>query len=101
PAPLLHLPPFPTRRSSDLHSDRLIAQRHRRPLRLLHVSRQEKVRERRNVLRPFPERWKGQTDDIQPEVQVLPKLPGFDGLFQILDRKSTRLNSSHVSISYA
>src|SRR5437899_10383842 len=52
------------------------------------MSAQKEFRQSRNVLRPFPERWKGQADDIETKEQVLPKLSGLDGLFQVLIRGS-------------
>src|SRR3712207_9452962 len=33
--------------------------------------------------------------------QIAKKVPSFDIIFEIEDRKSTRLNSSHANISYA
>src|SRR5699024_797307 len=55
--------------------------------------------ERRGELRRHGERF------VAQEVQSLSTLPTFDGdelsRRHVEDRKSTRLNSSHVSISYA
>src|SRR5699024_12535660 len=80
PFPLLRaLPSFPTRRSSDLRL-RLRATAHRRRLALLRVP-------------PRPHRclvhragWRENETSVRTRRE---------------DRKSTRLNSSHVSISYA
>src|SRR5207249_10848657 len=88
-----HLAPFPTRRSSDLSSLRWWC-----PRRPLASTRQLPSRRRRL---PSLSRWlSSQTSDhggclsrrvAQPSRSRQPEP----------DRKSTRLNSSHVSISYA
>src|SRR5437899_4773816 len=75
---LRHLPPFPTRRSSDL------------PV----------------VLAPGADRHcpppplKGWSSEPMPFSNDSPK-PGCVWLKALADRKSTRLNSSHLGISYA
>src|SRR5204862_7924054 len=71
--PNLHLPSFPTRRSSDLA---------------------DCVRYGRRYLKAIP---MGDAADAHDVVAAHPAAIGF----QITDRKSTRLNSSHVEISYA
>src|SRR5690625_5724162 len=67
---------FPTRRSSDLHVHRQ------------HVDEQQRKPEVRDGLQDRG----GGDERVQPRAA----LPARDG-----DRKSTRLNSSHVAISYA
>src|SRR5690606_41184500 len=77
-----HHPPlhsFPTRRSSDLPF---------RPVRLCHPHRRRGARLRRQVLPAAEGR--------QEDGHLHPLRSG-----RLLDRKSTRLNSSHVKISYA
>src|SRR5207249_6110380 len=100
-ADLLHLHSFPTRRSSDLPPVRAVVMKSaegRRPsalnrrtllFRKLYVSLTFSATLRRRVLswyrrsgRDLP--WRHTRDP-----------------YRVLDRKSTRLNSSHVSISYA
>src|SRR5437868_11373777 len=74
-----YLPSFPTRRSSGL-----LARRRQPPPRRRAAERVEEVE--------------------RHEVQILVTLDFFDALGRTTtrrDRKSTRLNSSHVSISYA
>src|SRR5699024_12770479 len=95
-----HLPPSPTRRSSDL------------------VTAQEEAGERLHQLaaegygiiyitealaaelKHEMTRYQGQ---ILPAIIQIPGVSGNtgDGVQGVKDRKSTRLNSSHVSISYA
>src|SRR5699024_11834732 len=96
--PLLALPPFPTRRSSDLNRDacHLADVRHgtagsRVDLDHIHI-----------LLAEDDELDIDHTDDVQgfcKSSRVLRDLR-LCALCQA-DRKSTRLNSSHVSISYA
>src|SRR5688500_19796699 len=69
---------FPTRRSSDLQQQRVLAAGDRRPSLLLGRRRR---RERR--AEPFPH---GRREQVEHHP---------------VDRKSTRLNSSHLVISYA
>src|SRR5699024_11565681 len=92
------LPSFPTRRSSDLHQrgqpvvlDDLLRQRRhqRRPLRI----------ERRGVLVQQQDPRLGESGHEQ--TQRLTLTAGEQPDLRLQDRKSTRLNSSHVSISYA
>src|SRR5207245_10020991 len=84
-----HLPSFPTRRSSDLFCDLKLSIQ-RAPL-ARHVRRLYADLERRGIeFRPhvwLSEEW------FSPD--------GVPGIAMPLDRKSTRLNSSHGSISYA
>src|SRR5699024_12803544 len=93
---LRFLPPFPTRRSSDLTHCSLVSLGTEKMLvnfgqaNLLEKARQqpERVGEVINKMK---------TDGIKPTVEaVFRKLDT-----PLPDRKSTRLNSSHVSISYA
>src|SRR3989442_8887303 len=71
---------FPTRRSSDLGSAVLAAMT--------------------NGASVLQERVHGRRADIQVELRMrTPRIERIAG--SILDRKSTRLNSSHVRISYA
>src|SRR5699024_11476813 len=88
------LPSFPTRRSSDLFSDRL-KYNGRHLLRQLLAWRRRlnrrlalSIRMRRFFLLSLAER------DISAFAPLCP-------IAKSTDRKSTRLNSSHVSISYA
>src|SRR5207249_5503407 len=80
---------FPTRRSSDL------PERDQRP------ARRDEPRRAAPAAAPRPPAARS----LAPEAQLRP--PGDDrpladlGPLEPLDRKSTRLNSSHVSISYA
>src|SRR5207253_6232415 len=88
PHPNLHS--FPTRRSSDL-----------RPLlRLLHRSDREEAAQ---SLSPRHAGALLRHGRLQPDLQVLPELGHFESARArpCPDRKSTRLNSSHVAISYA
>src|SRR5439155_20169003 len=87
-----HLPSFPTRRSSDLAGDRR---------RLLRIVGEEQPQPVVRVSDP-PRRIQARRQN-EPDVPRLDRLPRearrFDERPQ--DRKSTRLNSSHVAISYA
>src|SRR5690606_42151148 len=87
--PALHS--FPTRRSSDLGRSMTAAARSRHVSveRLRRYLVQESLAERKGRL------WI--TNDSRP--RRLPVMTG--GTIKTLDRKSTRLNSSHVKISYA
>src|SRR5699024_12432824 len=87
-------PSFPTRRSSDLgmsvrNSDAPISV----PVGAGTLGRIMDV-----LGRPIDERGPIETDEVRAIHQKPPK---FDELSHSVDRKSTRLNSSHVSISYA
>src|SRR5207249_9067148 len=90
---LLHIPSFPTRRSSDLHDS---AGEPSQP-RLVQGATSHLQAARIVLAGPLEKR----------DVRVVLGPTSRDGLTAIsfdlalLDRKSTRLNSSHVSISYA
>src|SRR5699024_12121725 len=85
--PLLALPSFPTRRSSDLHRG------------------QDRARYRggRQRARGWNAGAWHQDYVLGPKGKVHPRARGVPGPACAVaqDRKSTRLNSSHVSISYA
>src|SRR5690606_41633024 len=89
----LHLPPFPTRRSSDLAQE---------PDAVLEPRREHL---RRNRARTAQTR--GRAPRLRPRVALraarheAPQVPEEHPLSRRRDRKSTRLNSSHVKISYA
>src|SRR5207253_9687469 len=85
PRHISHLPSFPTRRSSDLGFSYLDTQHRALFMRhqTLHFD-MPKSRSRQNSA-----------------CQVKSIFEGLDLAGGILDRKSTRLNSSHVAISYA
>src|SRR5690606_40937504 len=92
---LPHLPSFPTRRSSDLHVEEPRAE----PLAGLALEDEPAGRAGRRHLEPATEEPTAaahRTATHQPPAQHRRALgrPG-------QDRKSTRLNSSHVKISYA
>src|SRR5207249_10791034 len=99
PTPGLH--PFPTRRSSDLQCGREIAAQTVQQIvdRLMLLPDRTRI----HILAPLVRDRKG---EYRKELLDLRKA-GFvrarvDGkLRDLRDRKSTRLNSSHVSISYA
>src|SRR5690606_42033443 len=94
----LALPSFPTRRSSDLVLgclSRLVRRALRTP---------KGIPENASTLNPLPravvvvpQLQRESTGADQVDVVVHDALFGLDGI----DRKSTRLNSSHVKISYA
>src|SRR5207249_5721599 len=97
----LDLPSFPTRRSSDLHlhDDCVGGPSAVRPLK--RASRGRKVRRAR---RPGQKRTSLGVDRAVDAIVVATAsdVGGEDDLrAEWIDRKSTRLNSSHVSISYA
>src|SRR5207253_10096494 len=92
------VPLFPTRRSSDLVAGRVKAER------LVVAVAAEYYRDARN----------GKRETLQPLIDVIDRASpgivelgtvqggsGFDVRLAERDRKSTRLNSSHVAISYA
>src|SRR3989442_7665940 len=70
---------------------------------------QQKLRHRKDLTHPFTKGRNADGDEIQPEKKILPEDLPFDRLSKRDagegndpgDRKSTRLNSSHVRISYA
>src|SRR5207245_7551949 len=81
-----HLHSFPTRRSSDL--DRLIEEAHERNIRV--------------IIDLVPNHTSNQHPWFRAALQAGPRSSERDRyLFRGADRKSTRLNSSHGSISYA
>src|SRR5690349_22069523 len=85
-----HLRSFPTRRSSDLHV------REQR-VEIVRVVRLVRVDEGEPELLVPPERADRVERGCDPEVDAIRDA----GLLPERDRKSTRLNSSHVEISYA
>src|SRR5690606_41318032 len=99
-AVLRHLPPFPTRRSSDLlaaafHAERVVRAR---GLARVDVERGQVVRPRDGVIHERP------GDELARLVVAAvlgERLADALGEPAVQDRKSTRLNSSHVKISYA
>src|SRR5205814_8767203 len=84
--PALHS--FPTRRSSDL------VRRRRHVVGRRHVARRRHVAGRGHVAGRSVERHVGRRT-------VVASVTGADGAAAVADRKSTRLNSSHLGISYA
>src|SRR5690554_7171197 len=80
----LHLHSFPTRRSSDLRNEKYTFF-----LCKLHPSGKE----------AFPDYQ--EPNLLGSKFPVLPNTDRLDPLTALVDRKSTRLNSSHVRISYA
>src|SRR5690606_41491831 len=93
PADLRHLPSFPTRRSSDLHQGFLVPRTrgHRWPSGHLALPR-AKRETRRSVGHSRPNGIPSAA--TAPSSWTSPSRSA-------RDRKSTRLNSSHVKISYA
>src|SRR5205085_8735704 len=98
PSPPRHLPPFPTRRSSDLRPRRLLV--------VLFLT----LRGRLGgdfVITAARDRFAGrQVLRLALRLDILginaaDQFPQGDGLGEVADRKSTRLNSSHSQISYA
>src|SRR5690606_40480049 len=85
------LPSFPTRRSSDLQRKYIYAMR-------------RAVLEDQDISTRLEEMFANLVDDaieIYAPDNVIPEEWDLEGLEKQLDRKSTRLNSSHVKISYA
>src|SRR5690606_39822630 len=94
-----YLPSFPTRRSSDL--DLITHSRYQLPTPFHHIqlkllSNQTKHTFPRLSLAHVLNRWRGQS-----ATKLLQQLGLVISYFRWPDRKSTRLNSSHVKISYA
>src|SRR5207253_5743904 len=90
PLPVLHS--FPTRRSSDLF---LAAGS------VIHaLSGEQDMRLMGGLRRRIPITFWTMTIGVFA-IAGIPPLAGFFSKDEILDRKSTRLNSSHVAISYA
>src|SRR5699024_11665330 len=81
------LPSFPTRRSSDLQGGQLLKHR----------------AQRLDVLGAVGKGTHAPPVPLEPWLGVGQSVQGVHGRSELLlpDRKSTRLNSSHVSISYA
>src|SRR5207253_10344599 len=99
PGDTRNLPPFPTRRSSDLHAGELVAVAE-------HEQRVAGYRERNRHAALAREHLQG-VDDLTNDRGKLDRGLGphvrveLDPRQRQQDRKSTRLNSSHVAISYA
>src|SRR5690606_41519048 len=89
PADLKQLPAFPTRRSSDLCS---IQTDLARPSIAPYTATKGGLR---NLTRAMTAEWAGDG------LQINGLAPGYVRTEMTQDRKSTRLNSSHVKISYA
>src|SRR5207253_6309380 len=95
------LPSFPTRRSSDLLFGRMLAALSRQfgipldvPFERLDPKHQ------RSVLFGTGEKWLDLNLDLAPKSDLAPKIDIPPKPAAVRDRKSTRLNSSHVAISY-
>src|SRR5699024_11951280 len=94
-ADLRQLYTFPTRRSSDLLSDQSDLEKktiealgqYRKALATVERQEQTEATAQRALTRMLPDLERAILEDCSPSVKE--------------DRKSTRLNSSHVSISYA
>src|SRR5690606_41732358 len=94
-SPHSDLPSFPTRRSSDLRSGSLApAGRPVSYLRPAVIRRMTDLRQTSHVDIPG-------SDDVGEEVAGGALTVGASDPLHVQDRKSTRLNSSHVKISYA
>src|SRR5207253_9673727 len=88
-----YLPPFPTRRSSDLQ---IVGAR------VAHVVRGfEEVRRLHHLAEVQVESLELPLEEIAADVDAPLPLLALDEVADPRDRKSTRLNSSHVAISYA
>src|SRR5207249_11058281 len=100
-AALRRLPSFPTRRSSDLQAGQHAVDDRRADLALDVVphDRQLALREAPGPVRLRGDEDRDAVDERAARVQDLLDVPLRRHLRA--DRKSTRLNSSHVSISYA
>src|SRR5699024_11288557 len=85
----LYLHSFPTRRSSDLNY--YVTIRLGKKWVSYGIGLQQINREKNKT-------WAGPEN---PFMSCLPIIRDYNARFPLLDRKSTRLNSSHVSISYA
>src|SRR5699024_12272491 len=96
PGDLPHLPPFPTRRSSDLGlRPACLSEEVVRDISSLKDEPEWMLERRLKALKLF---------DRKPLPTWGPDVSGIafeDIKYFVRDRKSTRLNSSHVSISYA
>src|SRR5207253_10064026 len=85
-------PPFPTRRSSDLFADEAAATSAATALAASDAGGDARI----EAIAPVDERdWVRLTQAQFGPTEVAP------GFWIVPDRKSTRLNSSHVAISYA
>src|SRR5690606_40043351 len=101
PAPVAHGPPFPTRRSSDLAVEpiqRLFV--HAEPLTLGRV-RVNVGRSLRHLLQGALEATEHLGHAAERGHHLFTGGSHLAAVGVMLDRKSTRLNSSHVKISYA
>src|SRR5207249_9886528 len=96
-----HLHSFPTRRSSDLSQVVKLRAPHRRALGHLDLVDARRVEGKgplhAHAVGDAPHRERG--PGPAPALADHHALEGLQALFLTLDRKSTRLNSSHVSIS--
>src|SRR5699024_12000554 len=91
-----NLHPFPTRRSSDLHDVNEI-----KIGRVPGFEQGYRLATEQEILSAFgcPPGYLGPIDTVQP-IRVIADTT-VANMADFIDRKSTRLNSSHVSISYA
>src|SRR5204862_7341140 len=101
PAAHPHLPSFPTRRSSDLRTLEFDGARLTLPLSASNGRRAIRRPADDFIQRHLPLMAVRQTDDGHAEVQQVGNDREERGFLPAVDRKSTRLNSSHVEISYA
>src|SRR5206468_11250250 len=95
PAPPLPLPPFPTRRSSDLVAAPGAVRIHHAPDRLRQPFRLETLDERAEPSFAAFQKLARESEGRRDRQDRRNRTP------VTLDRKSTRLNSSHDQISYA
>src|SRR5690606_40302995 len=97
---LSHQHTFPTRRSSDLEPVEYVAE-------LKYDGASISILYEHGLLKEAVTRGDGfRGDEITPNVKTISDIPlqikgDFPDKFYVRDRKSTRLNSSHVKISYA
>src|SRR5699024_11515877 len=84
-------PLLPTRRSSDLEQAQQVYEE---------ISQQhDALAAELEVQQDTVERLRAHDGELEGRIQTLDSM--LNSAFQLADRKSTRLNSSHVSISYA
>src|SRR5207248_9085308 len=98
PAHPVALPAFPTRRSSDLQVARAEVAHEGHEVGLLGIQEVERERHRLRAGRVLVE---ADGVDADRGHDLLALLPGFARVRRGADRKSTRLNSSHRTSSYA